>query len=148
MRAGWSMSGKAVVGLLLVAAGAACGGEGSTAPQGSSKTVKGTIAYGGSEVGMLIVSVGTNPAPTCPNDEPEVYKMVNNPGFPYAYMFTNLKGGDYFVYGFYDIDGNAGFPPCPQADDVCGKNATPVLVDDANPTAVIDVTLDLPGCVQ
>ena len=74
--------------------------------------------------------------------------MVNSPTFPYDYVLTNLPVGSYYVFGFLNTNPSGLLPDCPDVSDICGRVTAPVEVSDANPTATVDITLDIPGCTQ
>ena len=135
--------------MILVLTGCGSGNKSST-PQGTSLTVTGNVTYSGADSGSLIISIDTRTNPVCPQDTPVLYKMVPTvtpASFPYPYVFTNLAADTYYVYAFFDVNGDAGLPPCPKADDICGR-VGPEVVDDATPTATVDVPLDIVGCQQ
>ena len=129
---------------------ASCGGSDDPPSKGDTDrfagSVSGTITYTGTGVGTLIVSVGRVEVPTCPTDVPADFTLVAAPIFPYAYSFNNLPEGNYYLFGFLDVNADAGDVPCPKADDICGRSTPATPLNSEHPAATIDVTLDLPGC--
>ncbi len=111
-----------------------------------TKSLSGTVTYTGSLAGTLMVAASTLAMPQCPADTPEQYVTVLNATFPYTYTLTGLKGGDYYVSALFDVQADLPFPPCPRADDVCGRSTTFVTVSDTAPNGTLNFDLNVPGC--
>jgi hypothetical protein len=135
--------------LTLAFALSACGSDDGNNNNNSVLKVQGTVTCPGATcTGSLIVSASTIANPTCPNDVPERYKIDNSPSFPYAYELKPVPAGDYYLAAFLNVNPTGSIVDCPEAVDVCGHTTTPVTIDAANPTATIDVALDVVGCGQ
>lgn len=117
------------------------GGSGAGGSGGSSAvpagTIRGTVAYSGTETGSLAVGVYT----ACPPAGPPVNlntRRIAEPTFPQAFELTSVDPGSYYIVAVLDVGSNNPTIPGPEDLQAC----SPQVTVTAEAGASTEITLD------